>query len=404
MNNVDGVKYCYGCGVCAIACPKKIISICLNEDGFYSPCIIEKEKCISCALCLKVCSYLEVDVSSLPLFEIKSYASWSKDLNIRLKCSSGGIGFELGKYLIQQGYKACGVKYNVQKHRAEHFIATSVEEFLPSIGSKYIPSYTISGFSQFNRKDKFFVTGTPCQIDSLRRYIRLMKMEDNFILMDFFCHGVPSMLMWNKYLAEVGKIVGKINDVSWRNKLTGWHDSWAIIVNNEKREDITTLNHDIKSVYYSSRYSQGDLFYKFFLGNRCLGQACYDKCKYKSLSSAADIRIGDLWGTVYKDNEEGVSGVVAFTERGFTILSSLGDTVCLKNEDSSVLLEGQMRESAKRTDDYLFIKARLRRVESLKKIDFLIWVRYILKHFLYIIKNRIKRIFDEKESRVNNNA
>lgn len=111
-----------------------------------------------------------------------------------------------------------------------------------------------------------------------------------------------------------------------------------------------------------------------------------------------------MWGTVYKDNEEGVSGVVAFTERGFTILSSLGDTVCLKNEDSSVLLEGQMRESAKRTDDYLFIKARLRRGESLKKIDFLIWVRYILKHFLYIIKNRIKRIFNEKESRINNNA
>ena len=54
MNNVDGVKYCYGCGVCAIACPKKIISICLNEDGFYSPCIIEKEKCISLKQLLNV--------------------------------------------------------------------------------------------------------------------------------------------------------------------------------------------------------------------------------------------------------------------------------------------------------------------------------------------------------------
>ena len=48
--------------------------------------------------------------------------------------------------------------------------------------------------------------------------------------------------------------------------------------------------------YYNKKRSEGDLFYKFFLGNMCLGRACYKDCKFKYLNSAADIRIGDLWG------------------------------------------------------------------------------------------------------------
>ena len=30
MNNISSIKNCFGCGVCAIACPKKIIDLRLN--------------------------------------------------------------------------------------------------------------------------------------------------------------------------------------------------------------------------------------------------------------------------------------------------------------------------------------------------------------------------------------
>lgn len=112
------------------------------------------------------------------------------------KCSSGGAGFEIGKYLLGEGYKVCGVRYDAEKNRAEHYIATTVEELIPSAGSKYIQSYTVDGFKAINRKEKYLVTGTPCQIDSFRRYIKKFRCEDNFVLLDFFCHGVPSMLVW----------------------------------------------------------------------------------------------------------------------------------------------------------------------------------------------------------------
>lgn len=118
--------------------------------------------------------------------EIKSYAAWSKDDIIRNKCSSGGIGFELARTLLKEGFKICGVQYSPEKKRAEHYIATTEQELMASIGSKYIQSYTVDGFKAINKKDKYLVTGTPCQIDSFRRYIQQRHIESHFILIDFF--------------------------------------------------------------------------------------------------------------------------------------------------------------------------------------------------------------------------
>ena len=141
MNNVLKFEYCYGCGVCSAACPKKIISIRLNKNGFYEPYIEDKNSCIECCICLDVCSFYqkELAIKNKP---IKSWAAWSNDQRVRRKCSSGGVGFEIGKQLIEQGHKAVGCRYDIEKQRAEHFIATTVEEFVQSIGSKYIQSYT----------------------------------------------------------------------------------------------------------------------------------------------------------------------------------------------------------------------------------------------------------------------
>ena len=207
--NISDIKNCYGCGVCTTVCSKQIIKITLNKDGFYEPYITNIVKCTDCGLCREACSYVHDDLF-LQDRCIRSYAAWSNDDKVRRKCSSGGVGFEIGRTLIKDGYKVCGVKYVPETNRAEHYIASTVEELIPSIGSKYIQSYTVDGFKAINRKEKYLVTGTPCQIDSFRRYIRKFRCEDNFVLMDFFCHGVPSMWLWQKYTKEVERVTGKI--------------------------------------------------------------------------------------------------------------------------------------------------------------------------------------------------
>lgn len=347
-NNISKVHDCYGCGVCATACSRKIINLILDSDGFYVPHISDVSKCTNCGICTEVCAYLH-DNLSLQNPEIHPYAAWSKDHLVRRKCSSGGVGFEIGKYLLGQGYKVCGVRYDAGKNRAEHYIATSVEELIPSVGSKYIQSYTVDGFKAINRRAKYLVTGTPCQIDSFRRYIQKFRCEDNFVLLDFFCHGVPSMLIWKKYTEWAEKRVGKITYASWRNKWTGWHDSWVMGIDGERHgekinwhDSYDMLIRERKSCV-ESRMSQGDMFYALFLGNLCLGKQCYTHCKYKYDKSSADIRIGDMWGDTYKDNEDGVSCAIAFTNLGKTVLTNLNCEIIPYSFE--IVASGQLKKS-----------------------------------------------------------
>lgn len=80
--NISNIKNCYGCGVCATACPRKIISLALNSDGFYEPYLNDKESCIDCGICVEVCAYSHKDIS-LTTKKLKSYAAWSKDVAVR---------------------------------------------------------------------------------------------------------------------------------------------------------------------------------------------------------------------------------------------------------------------------------------------------------------------------------
>ena len=351
IKNISTIENCYGCGVCAAVCPKDIIHVRHNADGFYQPYIDEIEMCINCSLCLKVCSYVQNEIAT-PHDVLQAYASWSNDPLIRLKSSSGGTGFEIARYLMQLGYEALGVRYNAEVNRAEHYVATTLEELIQSVGSKYIQSYTVNALKKLDKRKKYLITGSPCQIDSIRRYIKLFKIENNFILMDFFCHGVPSQLVWNKYLSEIEKITGKVVYASWRNKCTSCHDSWSMCINGKEKgervkwHDSYNLLIRGEKAYYNSRYSQGDAFYRLFLSDSCLGKACYDKCKYKYRSSSADIRIGDLWGNKYRENDEGVTGVVVFTEKGEEVLKH--SNCILLPEPFEVVAEGQMKAPAKR--------------------------------------------------------
>lgn len=402
--NVSRNHNCYGCGVCAVVCGKKLIDIRLNEDGFYEPFIANPEKCTDCGLCTEVCSFNHVELANKSE-SISSFAAWSKEPAVRQKCSSGGVGFELGRILMASGYKVCGVRYNIDNQRAEHFLANSVEELIQTIGSKYIQSYSVDGFKAIDRKEKYLVTGTPCQIDSFRRYIKKFHCEENFVLMDFFCHGVPSMLAWQKYVASAEKNVGKLTYVSWRNKFNwGWHDSWAMAIDGiEKGEPVDW--HDSynllirgKKSLLNSRLSQGDLFYKLFLSDACLGKACYDSCKYKYDQSSADVRICDLWGETYKTDEKGVSGVIVFSEKGLEWLKKCNCEFVEHPLD--VVTEGQMKKSPMRPGCHNKLMITLKnKNKSIEDAGFVVtnfqkkqrWINRF-KHPLRTLSNLVRRL------------
>ena len=113
-DNISKLKDCYGCGVCVIACPKKIIDLELNRDGFYSPVIHEQDKCIDCGICLDICAYNHDELATPPnMADIKAYGCWSKDESVRQECTTGGLGYEIARSAIHDNEKACVVKYDV---------------------------------------------------------------------------------------------------------------------------------------------------------------------------------------------------------------------------------------------------------------------------------------------------
>lgn len=367
-DNISNIKNCYGCGVCAASCGKKIIAIRLNRDGFYEPRITDESQCVHCSICTDVCAFSHSELASADAAPVMSWAAWSNDEHVRRKCSSGGIGFEIGKQLIEKGYKAVGCRYDIKEQKAEHYIATTTKDFIASIGSKYIQSYTAEAFQQIERNgQKYLVTGTPCQIDSFRRLIRKFHCEDNFILLDFFCHSVPSMYAWKAYIKMLEPKIGEVTYASWRNKFAyGCHDSWLMDVDDENASipvdwhDSYNLQIRGKKTFIQSRMSQGDLFYKLFLGDIALGPQCEKQCKYKYDHSSADLRIGDLWGKTYNEDQKGVSALIAFTEKGREMVECLKD-VTLIEHPMDVVVEGQMKKNARAKVTKPLVMAMLRK-------------------------------------------
>ena len=381
--NVSKNKNCYGCGVCAIACPFHIINMNLNDEGFLEPSI-DLDKCIDCGLCSSVCSFNNEKLCDNESNEILGYASWSLNAKNRRKSSSGGIAYELARDLITKGYKICAVKYNVVTRRAEHYIARTEKELDASQGSKYIQSYTLKGLEAINWDEKYAIIGTPCMIDSMRRLINKKHVGKNFILIDFLCHGVPSYLLWNKYLNMQESKLGDIKKVSFRYGENGWHDSLKMHLEADKD--------------YSGGLCQDDIFFKLFLGDYCLNRACYRNCKFKMQNTSADIRIGDLWGNTYSNYEEGVSGVLLATEKGKKIFLE-AQNIYRKKECENIVMEGQMYN----TPSYPFVRLLLLKLMKKNNNNFMMEniiikidkaIKKIKKIFLHpniVMKNRLMR-------------
>lgn len=297
---------CTSCQMCAVVCPKDAITIELDELGFYRP-VLHKDRCIDCGVCTKVCyKYKQIAVTSEASFpNIDVWAAKSKEAEILAETTSGGVADILVDKLISLGYICCGVIYDYKENIARNKIAVNRKETLEFRGSKYIQSYTFSAFKELvlNYPDqKIAIFGTPCHIFAIDQYLTFKKKRKNALLIDFYCHGCPTINLWKKYVKEnFASYSTDLCDIKFRSKRYGW--------------GVYCIEATGKGGYkFSSRLVNND-FYTLFFSDHVLNESCH-MCELRHSLEYTDIRIGDFWGKQYDLDRKGVSIISPMTLHG----------------------------------------------------------------------------------------
>lgn len=243
--------------------------------------------------------------------ETISLAAKSKQLNVRNNSSSGGMFFELSKFILNQGGYVCGVVFEDDFKSVKHIISNKEADVKKMQTSKYIPSKlcSLEEIEEISKINKVLFTGTPCQVAAVNNFAKMNNI-DNIITVEIICHGVPSLEVYQAYLDYISK--GKaIKSFNFRSKKISWREFGC-----------EAVFEDGKTYFKSLKL---DPFLIGFLEDGYLRESCYD-CKFANLprNSGADLTLADYWGApqdLY--DKSGISLVLVNTEKGKQVLDSL---------------------------------------------------------------------------------
>lgn len=316
MVDIKDKKDCCGCSACEQVCPKGCIALKADDEGFLYPAV-DKFLCINCGLCERVCPVINQGSLSRPL---QTLAARNNDETVRKESSSGGVFTAIAENALNRGGVVYGAAFD-KDWSVKHIRVSSVQELSKLRGSKYLQSSLGDIFSRvkadLTKGIEVVFSGTPCQVAGLKRYIR--KEYVNLTMVDFVCHGVPSPLVWKKYLGSLPKVDFK--EISFRDKECGWHH-FGLRLNGVFKKG--------NSPWKQYEKFENNLYMETFLSNLTLRPSCYD-CPAKSGRSGSDITLGDFWGIENIDpsidDDKGLSLMLINTEKGRDLIERLG-VVC----------------------------------------------------------------------------
>lgn len=312
---------CTGCGACYNICPNQCIEMKPDEEGFLYP-NINGDSCINCNLCESICHIgkEQTFVHNKP----EAYAMYTREEDTLKKSSSGGIFKHIASYVIKKGGIVYGAAFT-DSYTVKHIGVDRLENIYLLQGSKYLQSEmeNIYFLVRQNLKSGRFVlfTGTPCQVAGLKGYLK--ENYDNLLTLDIVCHGVPTPLVWKKYISYMeASASSKINKVNFRDKSYGWQ-KFNVALDFEN------------GAVYRKNFSE-DLFMKGFLADIYLRPSCYN-CDYKSVYRNSDFTLADFWGIQHvcpsMENKNGTSFCWLNSEKAKEIWENIKDEIVYKMVD-----------------------------------------------------------------------
>lgn len=328
MPKLANEKKCTGCTACYSICTKKCITMQGDKYGFSYP-RIDSTKCIECKLCETVCPVLHNSKKQLSVHTV-IYAAYSKDTEMRLESSSGGIVTEIAKVILSRGGIVAGAAY-AKDFSVEHICVSSEDRLNILRGAKYTQSNLNNIFLKVKKvlqenKEVLFI-GTPCQVAGLKSFLKIPY--DTLYTIDFVCHGVPSPMAWKSYVnfrANTDNDGDYPEKINLRSKHTGW-----------SRYQYSNLYEYSNGKKYSAK-SGNDLFMKLFVGDYINRESC-GNCHFKGVERVSDFTVGDFWG-IWDilpdfDDNKGASVVAVHTEAAKKIFHKISGKIKYKKIDAT---------------------------------------------------------------------
>lgn len=321
---------CCGCGTCALVCPVNAICMIPGELGCLYP-HIDPEKCIRCHACENVCAYSKA--APVRTEKPRAFAVAAKDPAVLKKSASGGVFASLAHSILDAGGIVYGCSLEMENGvlTPKHIAVETHAEVNKLQGSKYVQSRLGTVFPEIRQMLRqrriVLFSGTPCQVDALRHYLKDTDTE-NLFTSDLICHGVPGAELFQAYLQHLGKRgKGMVTAFSFRDKSNGWGLQAAYSVRGKNgMENRKTMPSGISS------------YYTFFLESEIYRESCYT-CRYANTTRVGDITIGDFWGIEQEHPEwmeenggnlrvyDGVSAVLANNPKGERLLTQYGQNM-----------------------------------------------------------------------------
>lgn len=258
--------------------------------------------------------------------QIKVYAGYNIDQDIRMSSSSGALFSLLAEYVLSIQGIVYGVKMSEDCYFAEFKRVTNCEELICLRGSKYLQAKVGNTYNQVKKdlaSGKFVLfSGTGCQINGLRKFLK--DEYENLICVDVICHGVPSPALWEKYVQyQEQKNGGKLKEINFRCKDDGWMD-YGI-----KEIFECSFQYEKKEKYIKK---DEDPYMQMFLQDYCLRPSCYE-CSAKKVKMS-DITIADFWGidniAPELNDKRGTSLIIIRTRKGEEIFKEVRKKLKLK--------------------------------------------------------------------------
>ena len=117
---------CCGCELCSCVCPKNLIRMQPDDEGFLYPYIETDEGCVHCNKCIKICPMKSSNRNDIVLKA--SFGGQTRDIDGTRYSSSGGYATAISKQFILEKGVVVGVRYSSDFSKSEYAIAETIEE------------------------------------------------------------------------------------------------------------------------------------------------------------------------------------------------------------------------------------------------------------------------------------